>query len=129
MFRRIGGKRRRKRKPTVSTYDAYDVKKNVYAALQANYKPIIPWNRFSNYNKLLRVSAYILRLLQSNSAFRKTSKDSHPEEYLAAEKRIFILSQKESFAEELKDLRKSQSRTRSGRIIKFNPFLGSDNLL
>ena len=85
--------------------------------------------RFSNFNKLLRVFAYTLRLLQSHSAFRQTAKFSHPEEYLAAEKRIFILSQEETSAEELKDLRRSQSLTRSSRIIKFNPFLGSDNLL
>ena len=89
---------------------------------------MIPWNRFSNYNKLL-VFAYILRLLQSHSAFRQTATVSHPEEYLAAENRIFVLSQKESFAVELKDLRRSQSLTRSSCIIKFNPFLGSHNLL
>ena len=105
-------------------------KEMVSAALQANYKPqVIPWNRFSNYNKLLRVFAHLLRLLQSHSAFRQTAKVSFPEEYLDAEKRIFILSQKESFAKDLEDLRRSQSLTRSSRIIKFNPLLGSDNLL
>ena len=61
--------------------------------------------------------------------FRQTTKVLHPEENLAAEKRIFILSQKESFAEELKHLRKNQNLWRCSRIIKFNPFLGSDNLL
>ena len=102
----------------------------VTAALQANYKPqVIPWNRFSNYKKLIRVFAYILRLLQSHYVFRQTTKLLHPEEYLAAEKRIFILSQKESFAEELKHLRKNQNLSRCSRIIKFNPFLGSDNPL
>ena len=102
----------------------------VSAALQANYKPqVIPWNRISNYNKLIRVFAYILRLLQSHYVFRQTRNVLHPEEYLAAEKRIFILSQKESFAEELKHLRKNQNLSRYSRIIKFNPFLGSHNLL
>ena len=105
-------------------------KEIVFAAIQANYKPeVIPWIRFSNYNKLLRVFAYILLLLQSHSAFRQTTKVSHPEEYLAAEKRILFLDQKKSFAEELKDLRMSTNLSRCSRIIKFNPLLGSDNLL
>ena len=42
----------------------------VSAAIQANYKPqVIHWNRFSNYNKQLRVFAYFLRLLHSHSVF------------------------------------------------------------
>ena len=64
-------------------------------SLQGNYKPLmVPWNRFSNYNKVIRVFAYILRLLQIHYMFRQTTKVLHPEEYLAAEKRIFILPQK-----------------------------------
>ena len=130
MFQRIRrGKRRkrRRRKPTISKYDTQSCN---FAALPANLKPpVIPWNRFSNYNKLLRVFAYILRLLPNHSVFRQTSEISHPEDYLAAGKRIFTLSQKESFAEDLKHLRRNRNLSRCCRIIKFNPFLGSDNLL
>ena len=95
MFGRI---RRRKEGEEACRQSAPEIPREVVsAALQANFKPqVIPWNRFSNYNKLLRVFAYILRLLQTHSVFQQTTKFSHPEEYLTAEKRIFILSQNES---------------------------------
>ena len=57
----------------------------VSAALQYNFRPqVIPSNRFSNNNKLLRVFAYNLCLLQSHFVLRQTTKISHPEEYLTS---------------------------------------------
>ena len=83
------------------------------------------WQKYSSYEKLLRVVAYILRLLPKNEGYRSDSGlVTDPNEMRNAEMRLFYLIQQESFSLELKCLLKQSPVNNSSKISQFSLSLG-----
>ena len=93
-------------------------------------KPVLNWSRFSSYTKVVRVVAYLLRLLPKYKHFRSSAKVYvDPVELDNAEKRLLYLAQTECFPSEKKCLLKETPVQTPSRIAAFSPFLGPDLLI
>ena len=85
---------------------------------------LIPFDNFSSYQKLLRVTAYMLRLLPSHGIYRTTDGSiASPVQLDETERHIQYLIHGESFNTEKKDLVDNKSDKRSSRIAQFTPFI------
>ena len=88
------------------------------------------WQKYSSYEKLLRIVAYMLRLLPKNESKRTdTGFITDPTELDNAQQRLFHLVQFESFNTEKKCLLKSLPLSKSSKIVEFSPFIGHNGLL
>ena len=86
---------------------------------------LIPFDKYSSYQKLLRITAYALRLLPSHQCYRNADGSIiDPTELDEAERHIQHLVQGESFNAERKDLLENKPVKRSSRIAPFSPFFG-----
>ena len=86
---------------------------------------LIPIDKYSSYQNLLRITAYALRLLISHEWHRNADGSIiHPAEFDEAERHLQYLVQGESFNAERKDLLENKSVKRSSRIAPFSPFFG-----
>ena len=86
--------------------------------------------KYSSYEKLLRIVAYILRISPKFSCNRtKTRAITDPVELESAEQKLFFLVQSESFPKETKNLLKSCSLRKPSIIKDFSPFIGPNGLL
>ena len=91
---------------------------------------LIPFDKYSSYQKLLQVTAYALRLLPSHECYRTADGTIiDPTELDEAERHLQYLVQGESFSAERKDLLESTSVKRSSRIAVFSPFVGPNRLI
>ena len=88
------------------------------------------WHKYSSFEKLLRVVAYLMRLMPKNDAYRsETGIIADPSELENAQTKLFYLAQFESFPIEKKLLLKNSSLSRSSEILQFSPFIGLNGLL
>ena len=88
------------------------------------------WQRYSSYEKLLRIVAYMLRLLPKNETKRTVDGlITDPVGLDDAQQRLFHLVQLESFDTEKKCLLKSSPISKSSKIAEFFPFIGPNGLL
>ena len=91
---------------------------------------LIPFDKFSYYQKLLRVTAYVLRLFPSHESYRTVDGIiAYPVEIDEAERHLQHLVQGESFNTERKDLLDNKSVKKSSRIAHFTPFIGPHGLI
>ena len=91
---------------------------------------LIPFDKFSSYQKLLRVTAYVLRLLPSHESYRTVDNSiADPLELDDPERHLQYLVQGESFNTERKDLLDNKSVKKSSRIAQFTPFIGPHGLI
>ena len=91
---------------------------------------LIPFDKFSSYQKLLLVTAYVLRLLPSHESYRNVDGSiANSVELDEAERHLQYLVQGESFNTERKDLLDNKSVKRSSRIAHFTPFIGPYGLI
>ena len=91
---------------------------------------LIPFDKFSSYQKLLHVTAYVLRLLPSHESYRTVDGSiADPVELDEAERHLQYLVQGESFNTERKDLLDNNSVKKSSRIPQFTPFIGPHGLI
>ena len=93
---------------------------------------LIPFDKFSSYQKLLRVTAYVLRLLPSHESYRTVDgsiADPVELDEPEAERLLQYLVQGESFNTERKDLLDNKSVRKSSRIAQFTPFIGPHGLI
>ena len=91
---------------------------------------LILFDKYSSYQKLLRITAYILRLLPSHECYRNTDGSIiDPIELDEAERHLQYLVQGESFTSERKDLLENKHVKRSSRIAPFSPFVGPNGLI
>ena len=82
------------------------------------------WQKYSSYEKLLRVSAYILRLLPKNEAYRSiTGAITDPSELENAQTKLFHNAQSESFPTEKKNLLKTPPSVVLQKSYSFPPSL------
>ena len=88
------------------------------------------WQKYSSYEKVLRIVAYMLRLLPKNESKRTDNGlITDPTELDNAQQRLFYLVQLESFNTEKKCLLKSLPLSKSSKIVEFSPFIGPNGLL
>ena len=91
---------------------------------------IFPFDKFSSYQKLLRVTAYVLRLLPSHERYRTVSGSiADRVELDEAERHLQYSVQGESFNTERKDLLDNKSVKKSSRIAQFTPFIVPHGLI
>ena len=90
----------------------------------------LEWQKYSSYEKLLRILAYILRLLPKFSDNRtKTGSITDLAELEVAEQKFIYLVQSESFPNEKKSLLKCLSISKPSVVKNFSPFIGPNGLL
>ena len=90
----------------------------------------LEWQKYSSYEKLLRLVAYILRISPKFSGYRtKTGAITDPIELESAEQKLFLLIQSELFPNETKSLLKSCLLSKPSIIKDFSPFIGPNGLL
>ena len=88
------------------------------------------WQKYSSYEKLLRVTAYILRLLPKNEAYRSiTGAITDPSELESAQMKLFCFTQSESFPTEKRNLLKNSPFSSSSKILQSFLFIGPQGLL
>ena len=88
------------------------------------------WHKYSSFEKLLLVVAYLMRLIQKNEAYRsETGTITDPSELENAQTKLFYLVQLESFPIEKKLLLKNSPLSGSSKILQFSPFIGPKGLL
>ena len=89
------------------------------------------WQKYGSYEKLLRIAAYVLRLLSRNKDHKTNScVITDPAELENSEQRLLYLTQAESFhAEKSNNLLKSTPLSKSSKIVRFSPFIGPNGLL
>ena len=91
---------------------------------------LITFDKFNFNQKLLRVTAYVLRLLSSHESYRTIDGSiADPVELDEAERHLQYLVQGESFNTERRDLLDSKSVKRSSRFAQFTPFFGPHCLI
>ena len=90
----------------------------------------LEWQKYSSYEKLLRLVAYILRISPKFSGYRtKPGAITDPIELESAEQKLFLLIQSELFPNETKSLLKSCPLSKPSIINDFSPFIGPNGLL
>ena len=91
---------------------------------------IFPFDKFSSYQKYLRIAAYFLRLLPKHASYCNLDGSiTDPTELDEAERHLQYLVQGESFARERKDLLDNKSVKRSSRIAPNLPFISPNALI
>ncbi|XP_062714102.1 uncharacterized protein LOC115267934 [Aedes albopictus] len=87
--------------------------------------------RFSDYDRMLRVTAYCRRFIENCRRNPTNSPSTYitTKEKNAAEATLIRLVQQQEFAEEWKQLQKSQHVTPKSRLRWFHPFISDDQLI
>ena len=90
----------------------------------------LEWKKFSSFTKYLRIVAYMLRFCKSSTPSDK----EHPLIVTAAEReqamiKLWLLSQKETFPEEMQTLGEGKSMLKNSIIVNHSPFLGPRGLI
>ena len=86
-------------------------------------------NRFSSFNRLVRVTAWILRFKNKSSRKSTLSGGLQPEELRDARSKILRQLQLQDFGEEINTLQRKQPLPRRSLINGLAPFLDDDGLL
>ena len=114
-------------KPT-ETCATDELQSNSLAAASPPNSPVIVWSNYSSYCKLIRIVAYLLWLSPRYRHFRShNGKIEDPSELENAEKKLFYLSQVDSFPNDL--LAAKGHKSGKLRPLSYSPFIGPDNLL
>ena len=91
---------------------------------------IFPFDKFSSYQKYLRIAAYVLRLLPKYAGYRNlVGSSTDPTEPDEAERHLQYLVQGKSFETERKDLPDNKSIQRIIRIAPHLPFISPIGLI
>ena len=100
------------------------------SATQSTIAQTFEWQKYCSYEKLLRIVAYMLRLLNKNCFYRCPSAAiTDPAELEHAEQRLFYIAQSESFLSEKSNLLKSSPLSRTSKIAQYSPFIGPNGLI
>ena len=98
----------------------------VFSAKVEEKKPMIQWERFSNFNRLVNAMTYVQRVFRKHKPATKTLS---VEEREGAQVSIFRLLQQEQFAEEMKSLKVEKEILENSKILQFSPFIGQQGLI
>ena len=93
-------------------------------------EPVIDLNRYSSFNKLKRITAWILRFV-NNCRKTRQRQLSHLDaaELQEAERYWLYVSQCDHFLKEVQALKSSQALPRSSCLLTLHPFVDSNSLL
>ena len=81
--------------------------------------------KYNLYPKLFPIVVYVLRVLPRHTTYRSVDRNIvEPEEITAAEKKLQLLTQAESFPIELIQLRSSKIISKRNPIVAYSPFVG-----
>ena len=109
------------------------VEQQLFVSVTSNQQQtqvVFGWTKYSSFSEIVRLTAYILRLLPRHRHFRSRDlKITDSIEINLAEEKVLLLSQRESFRDELKCLFKEKSIANTSRIRSFSPFVGPGGLL
>lgn len=86
--------------------------------------------KFSSFDKMVRIFAYVLRFL--HNAHKDTEKltgQLTTDEYRQSRIKVILLTQLDTFKEEIENLRKNQSVNNSSSLKALNPFIDSFGLI
>ena len=98
----------------------------VFSANVEEKRPMIQWERFSNYNRLVNTMAYIQRVFKKHKPATKTLSVDERE---GAQASIFRLLQQEHFAEEMKSLKAEKEIPKNSKTLQFSPFIDQQGLI
>ena len=98
----------------------------VFSAKVEEKKPMIQWERFSNFNRLVNAMTYVQRAFRKHKPATKTL---NVEEREGAQVSIFRLLQQEQFAEEMKSLKAEKEILENFKILQFSPFIDQQGLI
>ena len=123
-------------KTKLKNSDSNEINTNpVHQETTANTASVTPigltleWQKYSSYEKLLRIVAFILRISPKFSGNRtKTGAITNPVELESAEQKLFFLVQSEVFPNETKNC-SSCSLSKPSVRKDFSPFIGPNGLL
>ena len=91
---------------------------------------LIPFDKFNSYQKLLLVTAYVLRLLASHESYRTVDGSiADPVELDEADRHLQYLAQGESGITERRDIHDNKFVKKSSRFAQFTPFIGPHGLI
>ena len=91
---------------------------------------LIPFDKFSSYQKQFHVTAYMLRFLPSHESYRTVDLSiADPAELDEAEHHLQNLVQGEFFNSEREALPDNKSVKKSSLIVQFTAFIGPDGLI
>ena len=109
---------------------ATETSTTMVSATQSTIAQTFEWQKYCSYEKLLRIVAYMLRLLNKNCFYRCPSAAiTDPAELEHAEQRLFYIAQSESFPSEKINLLKSSPLGRTSKIAQYSPFIGPNGLI
>jgi len=86
---------------------------------------IVEVSRFSNYNRLIRTMAYVLRFISSVKTKERHQSDLTVEELERAEHRLCLMSQSECFNEDIMLLKSTSPIPHTSRVFHLQPFIDS----
>ena len=89
-------------------------------------KAVFHWERFSNFNRLVKAVAYVQRALNKH---KPATLVVSIEEREKAKATIFKLLQREMFGEEIKSLKAGKEIQKVGKIVQFSTFLDEEGLI
>ncbi len=122
--------------PDVSVKIVHDEEKETcHLTIARPKQPFIPFDRFSSFTRLKRVTAWVLRFVSNAhaSASGCSVSDHHPHltvrELVVAENFWMSLSQQESFPDEIRSLEADQSHPKNSNLLPFRPFLDKSHSL
>ena len=98
-------------------------------------RPVIPLDRYSNFTRLQRVTAWILRFVHNcrASSGRTVEPNNSPfltmSELVDAERYWILLSQQEHFSTEIKSLKAKCLVPKDSCLLPFRPFLDQTSIL
>ncbi|XP_075250920.1 uncharacterized protein LOC142343117 [Convolutriloba macropyga] len=91
---------------------------------------LFDYKKFSSYFKLVRITAYFLRILPKHAHFRSSDASIlRPDELQVAEAKLQFLVQSESFPLEKKQLLDEKHLIRKSPISPYTPFIGPNALI
>ena len=90
----------------------------VFSAKVEEKKPVIQWERFSNFGRLVNTMAYVQRVFKKHKPATKTLIVEEREDAQAS---IFRLMQQEQFAEGMKLLKVEKEIPKNSKILQFSP--------
>lgn len=100
-------------------------------ATVVEYEAVINCKRFSSLNKLLRMTAYVLRFIYNAKCKRekrKTDLVTAPE-LDKAKQAVIRLVQEEAFKEDIRCLKNNDQVQRNSRLIALHPYLDVSGVL
>ena len=119
------------KKPLTSPFDELVEKQESSLASNVSYgEKLLDYTKFSSYFKLVRITAYLLRILPKHAHFRSSDASiCRPDELQVAEAKFQFLVQSESLPFEKKQLLDERHLTRKSPISPYTPFIVPNALI